>query len=86
MEQHQVGLCLLLNVVVHAANLHDRESVNLLLEPAQGQFPLMEQVWVEQGSTGKGKTWIQTEMGWTVARRGAEHRLAWPFAPDGQGV
>jgi transposase len=40
---------LLLKVVVHAANLQDRESVNLLLEPVKGQFPRMEKVWVDQG-------------------------------------
>lgn len=57
---------LLLKVVVHTANLQDRESVNLLLEPVKGQFPCMEKVWVDQGYTGQGKMWFQTEMGWMV--------------------
>jgi putative transposase len=57
---------LLLKVVVHAAHLQDRESVNRLLEPVKGQFPRMEKVWVDQGSTGKGKTWIERHRGWTV--------------------
>src|SRR5207253_8333838 len=57
---------LLLKVVVHAANLQDRESVNLLLEPIKGQFPRMEKVWVDQGYTGIGKSWIEQHMQWTV--------------------
>jgi putative transposase len=35
---------LLLKVVVHAANIQDREGVPLLLEPVKGQFPRMEKV------------------------------------------
>src|SRR6266699_6989382 len=38
---------LLLKVVVHTANIQDRESVNLLLEPIKGLFPLMKKVWVD---------------------------------------
>jgi len=68
---------LLLNVVVHAANLQDRESVNLLLEPIKGQFPRMEKVWVDQGYTGKGKTWIETQMDWTVEVVERSPRRGW---------
>src|SRR5260370_31352244 len=39
---------LLLKVVVHAANLQDREGVKLLLEPVQGQFQRIEKGWVDQ--------------------------------------
>jgi putative transposase len=61
---------LLLKVVVHAANLQDRESVNLLLEPVKGQFPRMEKVWVDQGYSGKGKTSLPRR--WVV-----ERSIAW---------
>ncbi len=37
-------LGLLLKVVVHAANIQDRECVPLLLEPVPGHFPRMEKV------------------------------------------
>jgi len=30
----------------------------------------MVRVGVDEGSTEKGKTWIETQMDWTVARRG----------------
>jgi len=76
---------LLLKVVVHAANLQDRESVNLLLEPVKGQFPRMEKVWVDQGYTGKGKTWIETEMGWTVEVVERSPRRGWIITED-QGL
>jgi putative transposase len=76
---------LLLKVVVHAANLQDRESVNLLLEPVKGQFPRMEKVWVDQGYTGKGKTWIETEMGWTVEVVERSPRRGWIMTQD-QGL
>jgi transposase len=76
---------LLLKVVVHAAKLQDRESVNLLLEPVKGQFPRMEKVWVDQGYTGKGKTWIETHMGWTVEVVERSPRRGWIMTPD-QGL
>jgi putative transposase len=76
---------LLLKVVVHAANLQDRESVNLLLESVKGQFPRMEKVWVDQGYTGKGKTWIETEMGWTVEVVERSPRRGWIMTED-QGL
>lgn len=57
---------LLLKVVVHAADLQDREGVSLLLEPIKGVFPRLTKVWVDQGYTGKGREWIEQEMGWEV--------------------
>ncbi len=57
---------LVLKVVVHAANIQDRESVPLLLAPIKGVFPQMTKVWVDQGYTGKGREWIEQEMGWEV--------------------
>jgi putative transposase len=57
---------LLLKVVVHAANIQDREGVPLLLEPVQGHFPRISLVWVDNGYTGTGRTWIKEHMGWEV--------------------
>ena len=76
---------LLLKVVVHAANLQDRESVDLLLEPVKGQFPRMGKVWVDQGYTGMGKTWIETHMGWTVEVVERSPRRGWIMTQD-QGL
>lgn len=57
---------LLLKVVVHCADIQDREGVPLLLEPIKGIFPRMKKVWVDSGYTGKGREWIEQEMGWEV--------------------
>ena len=57
---------LLLNVVVHAADIQDREGVKLLLEPITGRFPRISLVWVDNGYTGTGRTWIKEHMGWEV--------------------
>jgi putative transposase len=57
---------LLLKVVVHAADIQDREGVRLLLEPIKGRFPRINLVWVDNGYTGTGRTWIKEHMGWEV--------------------
>ena len=73
---------LLLKVVVHAANLQDREGVKLLLEPVQGQFERMEKVWVDQAYSGTGKTWIEQQMGWTVEVVERSPRRGWIMTQD----
>ncbi len=57
---------LLLKVVVHGANLQDRESVVLLLEPIQGVFARLKKVWVDSAYTGKEREWIEEQMQWEV--------------------
>ena len=36
-------------VVVHAANIHDRDGAKLLLERCKGVFPRLELIWADQG-------------------------------------
>ena len=57
------GSRLLLKVVVHRANVQDREGVQLLLEPVKGHFPRIEKVWVDNAYTGTGRIWIKEHMG-----------------------
>ncbi len=57
---------LLLKVVVHVANLQDREGVLVLLEPIKGVFPRLKKVWVDSAYTGKGWEWIEEQMQWEV--------------------
>src|SRR6266704_2469229 len=68
-------LGLLLKVVVHRANIQDREGVPLLLEPVQGHFPRISLVWVDNGYTGTGRTWIKDHMRWEVVV--VSHPLYW---------
>jgi putative transposase len=76
---------LLLKVVVHEANLQDREGVKLRLQPVKGQFERMEKVWVDQAYSGTGKTWIEQQMGWTVEVVERSPRRGWIMTQD-QGL
>ncbi len=57
---------LLIKIVVHIASREYREGVKLLLEPIKGVFPRLKKVWVDSAYTGKGREWIEQEMGWEV--------------------
>jgi putative transposase len=57
---------LVLRAKVHAADIQDRAGVPLLLEGADGQFPRVEHLWVDQRYTGSVKTWIEQNLGWRV--------------------
>jgi putative transposase len=57
---------LLIKVVVHPADIQDREGVKLLLSPIKELVPHMKKVWADQGYTGKGREWIKEHMGWEV--------------------
>ncbi len=59
-------LGLLLKAKVHTADLQDRAGVRLLLEGAGQAFPDLKHLWVDQGYTGTGKTWIEDHLGWRV--------------------
>ena len=76
---------LLLKVVVHVANLQDREGVKLLLGPVKGQFERMEKGWVDQAYSGTGKTWIEQQMHWTVEVVERSPRRGWIMTED-QGL
>lgn len=57
---------LVLQAKVHAADLQDRAAVPVLLEGIAAKFPRLEHVWVDQGYTGAGTTWITEKLGWSV--------------------
>ena len=58
---------MVLKAKVHSAALQDRAAVPLVLEGAQGQFPRMSHIWVDQGYTGTGRAWVEAHLGWGVA-------------------
>jgi putative transposase len=70
---------LLLRVRVHAADIQDRAGVPHLLGGADVEFPHISHVWVDQGYTGTGKTWIEAHLGWTeeVVRHPPKPRGMW---------
>ena len=54
---------LLLKVVVHPGNLHDRQGGKLLVNAVRGQFPRLAHIWADQGYTGEFKRWASKELG-----------------------
>ncbi len=74
---------LLLRAKVHTADVQDRAGVPLVLAQANEEYPAMEHIWVDQGYTGTGKAWIETELGWRVevVQRAAPRR--WQVQADG---
>lgn len=57
-------LGLLLKVVVHPANLADRDSSRLVLDELIGSFPRLSHVWADQGYSGIPlRTWVRQHVG-----------------------
>jgi len=75
---------LLLKVVVHPADIQDRQGVPLLLESIKELFPRMKNVWVDQGYTGKGREWNALAEGMGGGDRAPELASSWEMgAPWG---
>lgn len=56
----------MLTATVHAADVQDRAAVPQVLAGVPAAFPHRTKLWADQGYTGAGKAWIETELGWTV--------------------
>src|SRR5260370_17839330 len=59
-------LGLLLKVVVHPANLQDRDGARLVLADVGPQFPRLGHLWPDQAYTGPLLDCIAPELCWTV--------------------
>jgi len=79
-------LGLILKVVVHPANVQDREGAKLVLTAMQQEFPSVEHVWADQGYTGKLQDGMQTHFGWTLAIVGRTPRPRGMWVFPGQTV
>ena len=62
---------LLLAVVVHAANIQDRDGAKLVLAKLLGRFPRLQVIWADAGYTGRLVSWAWATGGWllTVVKR-----------------
>jgi putative transposase len=60
------ALGLLLTVVVHAANIQDRDGATLVLEKARGKFLRLALIWADGGYAGKLIEWVQQSCGWLL--------------------
>lgn len=59
-------LGLLLLVVVHAANLQDRDGAKLVCLRATRQYPRLRLIWADGGYRGKLVGWVATVCQWTL--------------------
>lgn len=57
---------LLLTVVVHAANIQDRDGAKQVFEKAKGCFPRLKLVWADGGYAGKLVHWLSELNGWSL--------------------
>lgn len=70
---------LLLAVVVHPANIQDRDGARLVINRLTGRFPRLALIWADGGYAGKLVDWVHATAGWTleiVRRPRATHNFA----------
>ena len=58
---------LLLAVIVHAANIQDRDGARYLLTYIADWLPRLDRVVADGGYRGKLVGWVQVTFGWTLA-------------------
>ena len=59
-------LGLVLAVVVHAANVQDRDGAKLVLAKLVGHFPRLQLLWADGGYSGKLVDWVRETCGWVL--------------------
>jgi len=59
-------LGLLLVVVVHAANIQDRDGAKLAIRKLRGVYPRLKLIWADGGYAGKLVEWTKSLGGWVL--------------------
>lgn len=69
-------LGLVLAVVVHAANIQDRDGARLLLERAKGPLATLQHIWADGGYAGTLVDWVRSRCSWVleIVKRPAESK------------
>lgn len=57
---------LLLAIVVHPANIQDRDGAKLVLNKLIGRFPRLKLIWADAGYAGQLVDWVQVLAGWLL--------------------
>ena len=60
---------LLLGVLVHAANIQDRDGAKRLLTYLDGWLPRLARLWADGAYAGTFVTWVHETFGWAVSIR-----------------
>ena len=53
-------------VVVHAANIQDRDGAKLVLEQIKGTFSRLQLIWADAGYAGQLVDWVKVTCGWVL--------------------
>ena len=53
-------------VVVHAANIQDRDGAKLVLEQIKGTFSRLQLIWADAGYAGQLIDWVKVTCGWVL--------------------
>lgn len=74
-------LGLVLTVTVHAADIQDRAAVEQVLTGMKDRFRRLTHIWLDQGYTGTGRTWIEAHLGWAteIVRHAPSDRGEWHY-------
>jgi putative transposase len=56
---------LILHVLVHSADVHDRRAVEAVLADLRGRYPEVECRFADMGYQGLA-SWLEKELGWTL--------------------
>jgi putative transposase len=59
-------LGLIWGVVVHAANVQDRDGAKLVLNAVNGQLPRLKLIWADGGYAGQLIGWVKQNCGWIL--------------------
>jgi transposase len=55
-----------LRIVVHAADIQDRDGGQLVLAGLATRFPRLQHIWVDAGYRGRFVEWVGQTLGWSV--------------------
>ena len=69
---------LLLAVVVHPADIQDRDGAKLVFNRLLGRFPQLRLIWADAGYAGQLIEWVMSVSGWvleTVRRPRSSHQF-----------
>lgn len=69
-------------MVVHAANIQDRDGARLLLSGLAERFPRLAMLWVDAGYQGPCAEWIRETLHWVVEV--VRKPSAWVWVGPGQ--
>jgi len=59
-------LGLVWGLVVHAADIQDRDGAKLVLEGVQGRFSRLKLIWADGGYAGQLIGWVAQICGWAL--------------------